>query len=153
MRSLNRKNFAKRALEDPLRQIAHNAGYEGPIVAGRIRESEYENFGLNAETAEHGNLVKRGGVDPGRGEEGSRHRRPGAVCTEPKTIFAGQSSWGSDWVPTQSFSNDERHAPLAAEEGEMSNADHRNLVLEPELIRNRALRTGTGTSRRVTLSR
>ncbi len=59
-------NIVKRALEEPLRQIAHNAGYEGAVVVGRVRESENENFGFNAETAEYGDLVKMGVIDPAK---------------------------------------------------------------------------------------
>src|SRR5207237_136454 len=40
-------NIVKRALEEPLRQIAQNAGVEGAIVVGRIRESKDEHFGYN----------------------------------------------------------------------------------------------------------
>src|SRR5437870_9958701 len=46
-------NIVKRALEEPLRQIAQNAGVEGAIVVGRIRESKDEHFGYNAETGEY----------------------------------------------------------------------------------------------------
>jgi chaperonin GroEL len=53
-------NIVKRALEEPVRQIAHNAGFEGAIVVGRIRESKDENFGFNADTGEYGDLVKMG---------------------------------------------------------------------------------------------
>ena len=42
-------NIVKRALEEPMRQIAHNAGHEGAVVVGRIRESKDDNFGFNAE--------------------------------------------------------------------------------------------------------
>jgi chaperonin GroEL len=59
-------NIVKRALEEPLRQIAHNAGYEGAVVVGRVRESENEHFGFNAETAEYGDLVKMGVIDPAK---------------------------------------------------------------------------------------
>ena len=57
-------NIVKRALEEPLRQIAQNAGYEGAVVVGRIRESKDEHFGFNAETAEYGDLVTMGVIDP-----------------------------------------------------------------------------------------
>ena len=43
-------NIVKRALEEPARQIAQNAGHEGAIVVGRVRDSKEENFGFNAET-------------------------------------------------------------------------------------------------------
>src|SRR5207249_4482755 len=47
-------NIVKRALEEPLRQIALNAGHEGALIVGRVRESKDENFGFNAETGEFG---------------------------------------------------------------------------------------------------
>jgi chaperonin GroEL len=59
-------NIVKRALEEPLRQIALNAGHEGAIIVGRVRESKDENFGFNAETAEFGDLVKDGVIDPAK---------------------------------------------------------------------------------------
>ncbi len=59
-------NIVKRALEEPLRQIALNAGQEGALVVGRVRESKDENFGFNAETGEFGDLVKAGVIDPAK---------------------------------------------------------------------------------------
>jgi len=59
-------NIVKRALEEPLRQIAQNAGVEGAIVVGRIRESKDEHFGYNADTGEYGDLVKMGVIDPAK---------------------------------------------------------------------------------------
>jgi chaperonin GroEL len=59
-------NIVKRAIEEPLRQIAQNAGYEGALVVGRVRESKDENFGFNAETGEFGDLVKAGVIDPAK---------------------------------------------------------------------------------------
>jgi chaperonin GroEL len=59
-------NIVKRALEEPLRQIAQNAGQEGALVVGRVRESRDENFGFNAETGEFGDLVKAGVIDPAK---------------------------------------------------------------------------------------
>src|SRR6266550_3715102 len=59
-------NIVKRALEEPLRLIASNAGHEGAIVIGRVRESKDENFGFNAETGEFGDLVKAGVIDPAK---------------------------------------------------------------------------------------
>src|SRR5437879_10272668 len=56
-------NIIKRALEEPIRQIAKNAGHEGALVVGRVRESKDENFGFNAETGEFGDLVKAGVID------------------------------------------------------------------------------------------
>ncbi len=59
-------NIVKRALEEPMRQIAHNAGHEGAVVVGRVRESKDENFGFNAETGEFTDLVKAGVIDPAK---------------------------------------------------------------------------------------
>src|SRR6202789_2397075 len=59
-------NIVKRALEEPMRQIVHNAGSEGAVVVGRIRESKDDNFGFNADTGEYGDLVKAGVIDPAK---------------------------------------------------------------------------------------
>jgi chaperonin GroEL len=59
-------NIVKRALEEPMRQIAQNAGHEGALVVGRVRESKDENFGFNAETGEFGDMVKAGVIDPAK---------------------------------------------------------------------------------------
>ncbi len=59
-------NIVKRALEEPMRQIAHNAGHEGAVVVGRIRESKDDNFGFNADSGEYGDLVKAGVIDPAK---------------------------------------------------------------------------------------
>jgi chaperonin GroEL len=59
-------NIVKRALEEPLRQIAQNAGHEGALVTGRVRESKENNFGFNAETGEFTDLVKAGVIDPAK---------------------------------------------------------------------------------------
>ena len=52
-----------RALEEPLRQIAENAGYEGSVVVNEVRKSPKGN-GLNAATGEYVDLVKAGVIDP-----------------------------------------------------------------------------------------
>lgn len=57
-------NIVKRAMEEPLRQIAENAGEEGAIVLGKVRESKDPNFGYNAQTGEFEDLVKAGVLDP-----------------------------------------------------------------------------------------
>jgi len=59
-------NIVKRALEEPLRQIALNAGHEGALVVGRVRESKEENFGFNAESGEFGDMIKAGIIDPAK---------------------------------------------------------------------------------------
>src|ERR1043166_4177413 len=57
-------NIVKRALQEPLRQIAVNAGEEGAIVLGKVNESKDNNFGYNALTGEYEDLVKAGVLDP-----------------------------------------------------------------------------------------
>ena len=57
-------NIVRRALEEPLRQIVGNAGEEGAIVVGRIRDSKEANFGYNAQTGQFEDLVKAGVLDP-----------------------------------------------------------------------------------------
>src|SRR5712692_1842782 len=59
-------NIVRRALEEPTRQIAQNAGHEGAVVVGRVRDSKDENFGFNAETGEFGDMVKAGVIDPAK---------------------------------------------------------------------------------------
>ena len=58
--------IVKRALEEPCRQIALNAGFEGAVVIGKIRESKDENFGFNADSGEYVDLVKAGVIDPAK---------------------------------------------------------------------------------------
>jgi chaperonin GroEL (HSP60 family) len=53
-----------RALEEPLRQIVNNSGYEGAVVLENIRLSSEANFGFNAETEEYEDLVAAGVIDP-----------------------------------------------------------------------------------------
>ncbi|MCZ6878342.1 MAG: chaperonin GroEL [Acidobacteria bacterium] len=57
-------NILKRALEEPVRQIANNAGHEGAIVVAKIKDSKDTNFGFNAETEKYENLVAAGIIDP-----------------------------------------------------------------------------------------
>ncbi len=56
----------RRALEAPLRQIADNAGVDGSVVAGKIRESKDASFGFNAQTEEYGDMFKFGVIDPAK---------------------------------------------------------------------------------------
>jgi chaperonin GroEL len=59
-------NIVKRALEEPLRQIAQNAGREGAVIVERVKAEKNENFGFNAETEEFEDLVKAGVIDPAK---------------------------------------------------------------------------------------
>ncbi len=55
-----------RALEEPARQIAINAGFEGSVVVNAVLENKSKNFGFNAETGEYGDMMKFGIVDPAK---------------------------------------------------------------------------------------
>jgi chaperonin GroEL len=57
-------NIVLRALEEPIRQIASNAGAEGSIVVEKVREKGKKNFGYNAATDTYEDLVKAGVIDP-----------------------------------------------------------------------------------------
>ena len=59
-------SIVRRALEEPTRQIALNAGSEGAVVIGKIRESKEESYGFNADTGEYGDMVKMGVIDPAK---------------------------------------------------------------------------------------
>ncbi len=58
--------IVRRALEAPLRQIAENAGVDGAVVAGKIRESDDVTFGFNAQTEEYGDMFSFGVIDPAK---------------------------------------------------------------------------------------
>ncbi len=57
--------IVKRALEEPLRQIAQNAGMEGAVVVGKVREGD-DSFGFNAATEKYEDLVAAGVIDPAK---------------------------------------------------------------------------------------
>ncbi|MBN2053589.1 chaperonin GroEL [bacterium] len=56
-------NIIRKSLEEPLRQIATNAGYEGSIVVEKVKK-ESGNYGFNALTDSYGDLIKQGVIDP-----------------------------------------------------------------------------------------
>ncbi len=58
--------IVRRAIEAPLRQIAENAGVDGAVVAGKVRESDDKSFGFNAQTEEYGDLFAFGVIDPAK---------------------------------------------------------------------------------------
>ena len=58
--------IVRRALEAPLRQIAENAGVDGAVVAGKVRESTDPTFGFNAQTEEYGDMFAFGVIDPAK---------------------------------------------------------------------------------------
>ena len=56
--------IVRRALEEPMRQIVANAGYEGAVIVDKVRSDKNANFGFNAQTEEYGDMLKMGVVDP-----------------------------------------------------------------------------------------
>ncbi|MEN8831798.1 chaperonin GroEL, partial [Pacificibacter sp.] len=58
--------IVRRAIEAPLRQIAENAGVDGAVVAGKVRESDDLAFGFNAQTEEYGDMFSFGVIDPAK---------------------------------------------------------------------------------------
>src|SRR5688572_6387563 len=59
-------NIVKRALEEPTRLIASNAGHEGAVVIGKVRASKEANFGFNAATEEYADMINAGILDPAK---------------------------------------------------------------------------------------
>src|SRR5205814_5956475 len=59
-------NIVKRALEEPLRLIATNAGHEGSIVVAKVRESSKTNYGFNAQTEQYTDMISAGILDPAK---------------------------------------------------------------------------------------
>ena len=57
-------DIVRRSLEEPIRMIAQNAGAEGSIVVGKVKESKDKNFGYNAQTDTYEDLVAAGVIDP-----------------------------------------------------------------------------------------
>jgi chaperonin GroEL len=58
--------IVRRAIEAPLRQIAENAGVDGAVVAGKVRENSDPAFGFNAQTEEYGDMFSFGVIDPAK---------------------------------------------------------------------------------------
>ncbi len=59
-------NIVRRALEEPLRKIAENAGKEGAVIVERVKSEKGANFGYNAQTEVFEDLVKAGVIDPAK---------------------------------------------------------------------------------------
>ncbi len=56
----------RRSLEEPTRQIAENAGFEGSVIVNEILQKDDPNYGFNAQTGEYGNMLEFGIVDPAK---------------------------------------------------------------------------------------
>ena len=59
-------NIVKRSLEEPLRMIVSNAGHEGAVVLGKVKESKDTNFGFNAATDDYSDMISAGILDPAK---------------------------------------------------------------------------------------
>jgi len=57
-------DIVTRSLEEPLRMIVANAGYEGAVVVAKVKMNDNQNYGFNAETESYGDLVEEGVIDP-----------------------------------------------------------------------------------------
>jgi len=57
-------NIIKRALEEPLRQLAANAGLEGSVIVEKVKDNTDPHFGFDVLKAEYGNMVDKGIIDP-----------------------------------------------------------------------------------------
>lgn len=58
--------IVRRAIEAPVRQIAENAGAEGSVIVGKLREKADFSYGWNAQTGEYGDLYVQGVIDPAK---------------------------------------------------------------------------------------
>jgi chaperonin GroEL len=58
--------IVRRAIEAPVRQIAENAGAEGSVIVGKLREKADFSYGWNAQTGEYGDLYTQGVIDPAK---------------------------------------------------------------------------------------
>ena len=56
--------YSVKALESPLRQIVENAGVEGSIVVGKLREGKSNTFGFDAQTEKYVDMIEAGIIDP-----------------------------------------------------------------------------------------
>src|SRR5437867_720290 len=59
-------NIVRRALEEPLRMIASNAGHEGAVVLGKVKEAKDANLGFDAATEEYTDMIAAGILDPAK---------------------------------------------------------------------------------------
>lgn len=100
-------NLVKKALEEPLRQIANNAGKEGSVVVEKVRTSEV-GIGYNALTNEYENMIKAGIIDPAKVTRSALQNAASiasmvltteAVITEKPTDDKGMGMGGGGGMP------------------------------------------------------
>ncbi|PQP33613.1 molecular chaperone GroEL, partial [Desulfobacteraceae bacterium SEEP-SAG9] len=56
-------HITRRVLEEPLRQIAANGGFDASVIVAKVK-AKSDGFGFNAETGEYGDLLEQGVIDP-----------------------------------------------------------------------------------------
>jgi chaperonin GroEL len=56
--------IVKKALEEPLKQIAENAGKEGAVIVEKVKSADNPNFGFDAQKEEFCDMIERGIIDP-----------------------------------------------------------------------------------------
>jgi chaperonin GroEL len=59
-------NIVRKALQSPIRQIAENAGVEGPVVVGKVMDERSGSFGYDAQADEYGDMIEKGIIDPAK---------------------------------------------------------------------------------------
>ena len=98
-------NIIRRAIEEPMRQIAHNAGFEGSIVVEKVRNGK-DGFGFNAATGEYEDLFKAGVIDPKKVSRVALQNAASvsslllttecAICDKPEPKPAAPAAQGGD---------------------------------------------------------
>ncbi|MBO4295160.1 MAG: chaperonin GroEL [Desulfovibrio sp.] len=98
-------NIIRRAIEEPMRQIAHNAGFEGSIVVEKVRNGK-DGFGFNAATGEYEDLFKAGVIDPKKVSRVALQNAASvsslllttecAICDKPEPKTAAPAPQGGD---------------------------------------------------------
>ena len=95
-------NIVRRSLEEPIRQIVQNAGYEGSIVVDKVRNNSSSNFGCNALAEQVEDLVAAGVIDPTKvstlcASERGQYRVPDAHHRSNDYRKAERGRIGSGW--------------------------------------------------------
>ena len=81
-------SIMRRALEEPLRQLAENAGLEGSVVVGEVKDKK-PGIGLNVDTGEYVDLVKAGIIDPAMVTRSALQN----AASIAKNIITTEASW------------------------------------------------------------
>ena len=123
----------KKALDEPMKMIAENAGFEGSVVVEKVKHKNKKGYGLNASTGEYGDLLKMGVIDPVKVTRSALQNAAsiGALILITETTVAdipekdngaarhGRHGWRHGRDDVAAHATDERHtrAALAAMPG------------------------------------